>query len=96
MQPYQRVEKIGDCTLYQGDCLEIMPTLGPVDAVVTDPPYPNDYAKEYNFSHEVLPAIGIERGLVFWTSREPFPLVYSTMHVWDKKIAVGRDFELIY
>jgi site-specific DNA-methyltransferase (adenine-specific) len=30
---------IGDCTLYQGDCLEIMPTLGKVDAVVTDPPY---------------------------------------------------------
>ena len=34
-----RVEIIGDCTLYQGDCLEIMPTLGKVDAVVTDPPY---------------------------------------------------------
>jgi len=30
---------IGDCTLYQGDCLEILPTLGNVDAVVTDPPY---------------------------------------------------------
>jgi len=34
-----RVETIGDCTLYLGDCLEIMPTLGKVDAVVTDPPY---------------------------------------------------------
>jgi len=32
-------EIIGDCTLYQGDCLEILPTLGKVDAVVTDPPY---------------------------------------------------------
>ena len=32
-------EQIGDCTLYQGDCLEIMPTLGQVGAVVTDPPY---------------------------------------------------------
>ena len=30
---------IGDCTLYQSDCLEIMPTLGEVDAVITDPPY---------------------------------------------------------
>lgn len=34
-----RKETIGDCTLYLGDCLEIMPTLGKVDAVVTDPPY---------------------------------------------------------
>ena len=30
---------IGDCELYQGDCLEIMPHLRKVDAVVTDPPY---------------------------------------------------------
>jgi site-specific DNA-methyltransferase (adenine-specific) len=30
---------IGNCTLYQGDCREILPTLGKVEAVVTDPPY---------------------------------------------------------
>lgn len=34
-----RVEYIGDATLYLGDCREILPTLGKVDAVVTDPPY---------------------------------------------------------
>lgn len=34
-----RKEQIGDCTLYLGDCREILPTLGKVDAVVTDPPY---------------------------------------------------------
>lgn len=36
---YKRKEVIGDCTLYLGDCLEVMPLLGKVDAVVTDPPY---------------------------------------------------------
>jgi len=30
---------IGNATLYLGDCLEILPTLPKVDAVVTDPPY---------------------------------------------------------
>lgn len=30
---------IGDCQLYNADCLTILPTLGKVDAVVTDPPY---------------------------------------------------------
>ncbi len=30
---------IGDATLYLGDCAEILPTLGKVDAVITDPPY---------------------------------------------------------
>ena len=34
-----RIEHIGDATLYLGDCLEILPTLQKVDAVVTDPPY---------------------------------------------------------
>jgi site-specific DNA-methyltransferase (adenine-specific)/modification methylase len=36
---FKRKEIIGDCTLYLGDCLEVMPGLGKVDAVVTDPPY---------------------------------------------------------
>lgn len=37
--PAVRVERIGDATLYLGDCREILPTLPKVDAVVTDPPY---------------------------------------------------------
>ena len=34
-----RIETIGDATLYLGDCREILPTLGRVDAVISDPPY---------------------------------------------------------
>lgn len=34
-----REEIIGDCRLILGDCREVLPTLDPVDAVVTDPPY---------------------------------------------------------
>lgn len=34
-----RVEHIGRATLYLGDCRDVLPTLGKVDAVVTDPPY---------------------------------------------------------
>lgn len=36
---YKRKEVIGDCTLYLADCMEVMPFLDKVDAVVTDPPY---------------------------------------------------------
>lgn len=36
---YRRKEIIRDCTLYLGDCLEVMPLIGSIDAVVTDPPY---------------------------------------------------------
>jgi len=38
---------IGDATLMHGDCLEILPTLEKVDAVVTDPPYGINY-KPFN------------------------------------------------
>lgn len=34
-----REEQIGDARLILGDCREVLPTLGKVDAVVTDPPY---------------------------------------------------------
>ena len=34
-----REERIGNQRLILGDCLEVMPTLGRFDAVVTDPPY---------------------------------------------------------
>lgn len=34
-----RVEKIGDATLYCGDCLAVLPTLPKVEAVITDPPF---------------------------------------------------------
>lgn len=38
-EPWRREEIIGECRLLLGDCLQILPTLGKVDAVVTDPPY---------------------------------------------------------
>ena len=48
--PWKRKEIIGDCTLYLGDCLEVMPLLGRVDAVVTSPPYDSlrDYGAGFN------------------------------------------------
>lgn len=36
--------------LYLGNCREILPTLGKVDAVVTDPPYGIDYGRAGGFS----------------------------------------------
>lgn len=46
----QRVEIIGDAILYLGDCSEILPELGKVDAVITDPPY--GMAFQSNYRHK--------------------------------------------
>lgn len=34
----------GGCTIYHGDCRNILPHLGPVDLVLTDPPYGVSYS----------------------------------------------------
>ena len=53
-----RVETIGNATLYLGDCRDILPTLGKVDAVVTDPPYGIGFEYEsYDDTRENLAAL---------------------------------------
>lgn len=47
----ERVDLLdGRVTLWRGDCLAILPTLGRVDAIVTDPPYGIDYGRSGGFS----------------------------------------------
>ena len=45
---------IGDCTLYLGDCLKVMPDLGRLDAVVTDPPYGMAFRSNYRKQRHAL------------------------------------------
>ena len=71
-----RVEHIGDATLYLGDCLEILPTLGKVDAVVTDPPY--------GIAHRWKGGLG--RG---WGKADA---AKATRNVWDEKRPAGSTF----
>ena len=42
-----RVEQIGECTLYLGDCREVLLELGKVDAVITDPPFGMEFRSNY-------------------------------------------------
>ena len=76
---YKRKEVIGDCTLYLGDCLEVMPTLGKVDAVVTDPPYGIDIggAKTIGGAGKITKATEYGK------------------HDWDKNGLSKQQFELI-
>ena len=60
-----RVEQIGDATLYLGDCLQVLPALGKVDACVTDPPYGIGEARGKNQSRTNL-AIARDYGVSAW------------------------------
>lgn len=86
--------------LHLGDCLDILPTLeaGSVDAVITDPPYPDWYAEEYGYFEGILDPLDNLgcRQLVFWTARLPFPLSYNCIHIWDKKTGTRSQYERIF
>ena len=58
--------EIGNATLYLGDCMDILPTLGRVDAVITDPPYGIGFGKKHTKWSE-------NRGVVLgeWDSEIP-------------------------
>jgi DNA modification methylase len=70
MIPYKRKEVIGDCTLYLGDCLEILPTLEKVDAVITDPPYSSGTRQSANRVASAIPKRGEKwaRAGITWDS----------------------------
>lgn len=58
-----RVERIGQATLYLGDCLEVLPTLARVDAVITDPPYGlGEARKDHKSRNKLAGSPTYERG----------------------------------
>jgi DNA modification methylase len=79
-----RVEHLAEgVTLYLGDCREILPTLGKVDAVVTDPPY----------------GIGADQGKKKEAARfngsKPIPSAHYPDNEWDRERPHKVVFDLI-
>lgn len=73
-----RKEVIGNSTLYLGDCMDILPTLGKVDAVITDPPYGINEAAGKNKSRSVM-AVSKDYGNDEWDSAPPSAELIATV-----------------
>lgn len=101
MKPYFADDSV---TIYHGDCREILPTLEPVDLVLTDPPYgisykasqPNaiDYGKIVNDDCEFNPGflLGFPN-IVLWGANNFCHLLPSRggWLVWDKRVTEAAD-----
>ena len=83
-------------TLHNGDCHQFKPPA--FDVVITDPPYPNFLANEYNYFDGLLEFLNEYqcRQFVFWTVTEPFPLSFTAKHTWDKITGTYARYEYIY
>lgn len=75
----KRARVIGRCELMQGDCLEIMPHLERVDAVVTDPPYGIKQAEGFSGAGGFSKPIARREYNGDWDDSRPSPEVFRAM-----------------
>jgi DNA modification methylase len=87
-----REERIGGCRLLQGDCLEIMPGLGSVDAVVTDPPYGIGESGQKNRTRGKVAAPGNYKDC-HWDDQPASPAhIAAIMGVSKHQVIFGGNF----
>jgi len=73
--------------IWLADCREVLPLIGRVDAIVSDPPYPNNaglFLEDIEAARQVCTAISCSHWLVFWTEIEtpPVPETFVALHAW--------------
>ena len=90
-----RVEHIGDATLYLGDCLEVLPTLDKVDAVVTDPPYGMGFRSNHRVTkHDAITGDN-DNQLLRWACGLDASVVKYVFCRWENLYDVPRPRSII-
>jgi len=82
-----REERIGGHRLILGDCLAVMPGLGKVDAVVTDPPYGIGFASQPTRYQRANGMVGVN-----WDGFAPHDAVASAIKIGDAAIVWGGNY----
>jgi site-specific DNA-methyltransferase (adenine-specific)/modification methylase len=86
---------IGDATLYLGDCVEILPLVGKVDAVITDPPYGINENSKKVASRERAAKVR-DYGEFDWDKKPPAPeLVESLRSMSDWQAFFGGNYFIL-
>jgi len=93
---------IGNAELWHGDCLEVLPFLPPIGAMVSDPPYPNAAGLFLDGIQRARLMIGnppAQHILSFWDEMdEPYcPLPMVARHAWHRTNTNRPDnYEAVY
>lgn len=78
-----RIERIGDATLYLADCTAIVPAIGGIDSVVTDPPYGMAFQSNRRIDQHKRIANDDNPDLFLWACRIPVAHSRYVFCRWD-------------
>lgn len=81
---------IGNATLYLGDCRDILPTLGKVDAVVTDPPFGMNFRSNYRIEKHLAIANDDTEELLIWACQLSVEHSRYVFCRWDNLASVPK------
>jgi DNA modification methylase len=92
----------GRVTLYNADCRDVLPTLANVDAVISDPPYPNaagHFTESVKAARDFIARYTCGHWMLFWDEMEspPCGLPMVAKHIWHRSNTNRPDnYEPIY
>jgi len=80
--------EIGNATLYLGDCLEVLPLINKVDAVITDPPYGIGIDRAMAASSGRIVGKGVAKGVYVASGWDDSPM---SLELAELLIAKGKQ-----
>ena len=86
---------IGDATLYLGDCREVLPTLGKVDCVLTDPPYGMAFQSNFRKEKHIAIANDGDTEILRWATQIEVAHSKYIFCRWDNLRDVDRPKSLV-
>lgn len=92
---YQRKEVIGAATLYLGDCRNVLPSIGALDTVVSDPPYGMAFRSNFRKDRHEAIANDTDDELLQWACRlSPSHSAYLFCR-WDNLLEVPKPKSVV-
>jgi DNA modification methylase len=90
MKPYYQDDK---CTIYLGDCREILPTIGTFDLLLTDPPYGINAGDQRRQKSRTKLALAKDYGVNDW-DKSPVPdwTLSLAREICSKQIIFGGNY----
>ncbi len=91
----KRVVVIGNCELYLGDCTKILPSIGSVGAVVTDPPFGMSFQSNFRgVKHEKI-ANDSTSDLLRWVCEQEADHAKYVFCRWDNLFEIPKPKSLV-